>query len=126
MGGSWTAFLSSVTGTSRAPPVKLALECRALKGGFVVSFGVTGDGTGSFQTVNFDLFKLEKEKLSVLIGERARHSFGVLNANLIYMYGGMYATTFSSAGTPLRKGGGVRPQPFLRLAAYGKWEELSI
>ena len=32
-------------------------------GGFVV----TGDGTGSFQTVNFDLFKPEKEKLSVLI-----------------------------------------------------------
>ena len=25
--------------------------------GFVVTFVVTGDGTGSFQTVNFDLFK---------------------------------------------------------------------
>ena len=32
-------------------------------GGFVV----TGDGTGSFQTVNFDLFKPEKEKLLVFI-----------------------------------------------------------
>ena len=27
----------------------------------------TGDGTGNFQTVNFKLFKLEEEKLLVLI-----------------------------------------------------------
>ena len=33
----------------------------------MVTFAVTGDGTGSFQTVNFDLFKPEKEKLFVLI-----------------------------------------------------------
>ena len=39
---------------------------RNLSGGFVVTFIVTGDGTGSFQTVNFD-FKPEKEKLFVLI-----------------------------------------------------------
>ena len=32
-------------------------------GGFVVKFVVTGVGTGSYQTVNFDLFKPEKEKL---------------------------------------------------------------
>ena len=48
---------------------------------------------------------------------QARHSLGVLNANLQYMYiyifGGTYVTTFISAGTPLRKGGGVRPQSFL-------------
>ena len=31
------------------------------------TFVVTGDGTGNFQTVNFDLFKPEKEKLFVLI-----------------------------------------------------------
>ena len=36
----------------------------------MVSFVFTGDGTGSFQTLNFYLFKLEKEKLFVLIGER--------------------------------------------------------
>ena len=39
-----------------------------LSGGFVVTvviFAVTGDGTG--KTVNFDLFKPEKEKLFVLI-----------------------------------------------------------
>ena len=36
-------------------------------GGFVVIFVITGDGTGSFQTVNFDLFKPEKDKLYVLI-----------------------------------------------------------
>ena len=30
--------------------------------GFVVTFVVTGNGTGSFQTVNFDLSKPEKEK----------------------------------------------------------------
>ena len=35
-------------------------------GGVVVTFVVTGDGTGSFQTVNFDLFKPEKEKVFVL------------------------------------------------------------
>ena len=35
--------------------------------GFVVIFAVTGDGIGSFQTVNFDLFKPEKEKLFVYI-----------------------------------------------------------
>ena len=29
-------------------------------------FVVTGDGTGSFHTLNFDLFKPEKEKLFVL------------------------------------------------------------
>ena len=34
-------------------------------GGFVVIFAVIGDGTGSFQSVNFDLFKPEKEKLFV-------------------------------------------------------------
>ena len=28
------------------------------------------------------------------------------------MYSGTYVTTFSSTGTPLHKGGGVRPQPF--------------
>ena len=33
----------------------------------MVIFAVTGDGTGSFQTVNFDLFKSEKEKLFVYI-----------------------------------------------------------
>ena len=33
----------------------------------MVNFVVTGDGTGSFQTVNFDLFKPEKENLFVLI-----------------------------------------------------------
>ena len=32
-----------------------------LSGGFVDIFVVTGDGTGRFQTVNFDLFKPEKE-----------------------------------------------------------------
>ena len=36
--------------------------------GFVATFFViTGDGTGSFKTVNFDLSKPEKEKLFVLI-----------------------------------------------------------
>ena len=34
-------------------------------GGFVVTFVVTGDGTGSFQTVNYD--QPQKEKLFVLI-----------------------------------------------------------
>ena len=38
----------------------------------------------------------------------------------------MYVTTFSSAGTALFKGGGVRPQPFFRSAAYRNWAELSI
>ena len=33
----------------------------------MVTFVVTGDGTVCFQTVNFDLFKPEKEKLFVLI-----------------------------------------------------------
>ena len=33
----------------------------------MVTFAVTGDGTGSFPTVNFDLFKPEKEKLLILI-----------------------------------------------------------
>ena len=33
----------------------------------MVTFVVTGNGTGSFQTVNFDLFKHEKEKFFVLI-----------------------------------------------------------
>ena len=33
----------------------------------MVIFVVTGDGTGSIQTVNFDLFKPEKEKLFVYI-----------------------------------------------------------
>ena len=36
-------------------------------GGFMFTFVVTGDGTGSFQTVNFDLFKPENEKVFVLI-----------------------------------------------------------
>ena len=36
-------------------------------GGFVLTFVVTSDATGSFQTVNFDLFKPEKGKLFVLI-----------------------------------------------------------
>ena len=31
-------------------------------GGFVVTFMFTGHGTGSCHTVNFDLFKPEKEK----------------------------------------------------------------
>ena len=35
-------------------------------GGFVVNFVVTGDGTGSYPTVNFDLFKPEKKKLFTL------------------------------------------------------------
>ena len=35
-------------------------------GGFVVTFMVTGDGTGSFHT-DFDLFKPENEKLFVII-----------------------------------------------------------
>ena len=39
------------------------------------------------------------------------------------VYGGTYVTTFSRAGTPLCKGGGVRPQPFFGLAAYGKWAD---
>ena len=30
------------------------------------------------------------------------------------LFGGTYVTTFSSVDTPLRKGGGVRPQPFFR------------
>ena len=38
-----------------------------LSGGFLVTLAVTGDGTGSFQTVNFDLFKPEKEKLLVFM-----------------------------------------------------------
>ena len=42
------------------------------------------------------------------------------------MYRGMYVTIFSSAGTSLCKGDGVRPQPFFRSAAYRKWEDLSI
>ena len=33
----------------------------------MVTFVVTGDRTGSFQTVNIDPFKPEKEKLFVLI-----------------------------------------------------------
>ena len=33
----------------------------------MVIFGVIRDGTGSFQTVNFDHFKPEKEKLCVYI-----------------------------------------------------------
>ena len=36
-------------------------------GGFIVTFVVTGDGTGSFQTVTFDLFKPERGKLFVPI-----------------------------------------------------------
>ena len=32
----------------------------------MVNFVVTGDGTGRFHTVNFDLFKPEKEKLYFL------------------------------------------------------------
>ena len=38
----------------------------------------------------------------------------------------MSPTTFSSTGTPLHKGGGVRPSHFFRLAAYRRWVELSI
>ena len=50
-----------------------------------------------------------------IIGERAkqaRHSLGVLNANLQNMHIRRYCTyvtSFSSVGTLLRKGGGVRP-----------------
>ena len=33
----------------------------------MVIFVVIGDGTGSFQTVNFDLFKSEKEKVFAYI-----------------------------------------------------------
>ena len=45
----------------------------------------------------------------------------------IYMYVWRYVrTTFSGMGTPLCKGGRVRPQPFFRSAAYGKRAELSI
>ena len=36
-------------------------------GGFVITFLVAGYGTGSFKTLNFDLFRPEKEKLFVLI-----------------------------------------------------------
>ena len=41
-----------------------------LSGGFVVIFEVTGDGTGSFQTMNFDLFNQKKRNyfsLSLLL-----------------------------------------------------------
>ena len=33
----------------------------------MINFAVTGDGTGSFQTVSLELFEPEKEKLFVLI-----------------------------------------------------------
>ena len=33
----------------------------------MVIFAVIGDGTGSFQTVNFDLFKPENEKVFVYV-----------------------------------------------------------
>ena len=39
-------------------------------------------------------------KLSGEQAKRARHSLGVLNANLQYIFGGTYVTTFSSVGTP--------------------------
>ena len=35
-------------------------------GSFVLTFVVTGDGTGSFQTVNFDLFFLSQKKRNYL------------------------------------------------------------
>ena len=43
-----------------------------------------------------------------------------LYETLIGMYGGTYVITFSSAGTPLCKGGGVRPQPFFKVGSIWK------
>ncbi len=37
--------------------------------GFVFIFVVIGDGTGSFKTVNLEVFKLKKEKLFFLISK---------------------------------------------------------
>ncbi len=48
---------------------KRGIEVRMTKQfcGFVVIVVVIGDGTGSFKTVNLEVFKLKKEKLFFLI-----------------------------------------------------------